>query len=206
MRRLRALMLAGGLMVAGAVAAQTTPPAPQAPASGPEPTPQPAPAAPGPILPDAPASLPVPPPEPAPEPQAEVPAAPEPKAPEEPEEPKPPMKRARYDVAILQALDKVTAETIRFEAPVGQPIRYKSLVFTVRACELSAPDEPTPDAVAYLTIDSQPKPVQGRPTPPARQVFRGWMYAASPGLNPVEHPVYDAWLITCRAASPVRGG
>ena len=62
------------------------------------------------------------------------------------------------------------------------------------------------DAVAYLTIDSQPKPVQGRPTPPARQVFRGWMYAASPGLNPVEHPVYDAWLITCRAASPVRGG
>ncbi len=131
---------------------------------------------------------------------------PEPKAPEAPEEPKPPMKRARYDVAILQALDKVTAETIRFEAPVGQPIRYKSLVFTVRACELSAPDEPAPDAMAYLTIDSQPKAVPGRPTPPARQVFRGWTYAASPGLNPVEHPVYDAWLITCRAASPGKAG
>ena len=38
--------------------------------------------------------------------------------------------------------------------------------------------------------------------PPPRQAFRGWMYAASPGLNPLEHPVYDAWLITCRAAAP----
>jgi len=202
MRRLRALILFGGLALAGAVTAQTTAPAPEAPS----PTPEPAPPQPDPILPDAPTALPVPPPEPAPEPQPEPAPEPEPQAPQEPEEPKPPMKRARYDVAILQALDKVTAETIRFEAPVGQPIRYKSLIFTVRACELSAPDEPTPDAVAYLTVDSQPKPVQGRPTPPARQVFRGWMYAASPGLNPVEHPVYDAWLITCRAASPVSGG
>lgn len=116
------------------------------------------------------------------------------------------MKRARYDVAIIQALDKVSAETIRFEAPVGQPIRYKSLVFTVRACELSAPDERAQDAMAYMTVDSQPRPVAGRPTPPVRQTFRGWMYASAPGLNPLEHPVYDAWLITCRAATPAKAG
>ena len=199
MRRLRPLILGvslTALVAAGAVVAQT---APEAPAAAPPTALPPAPAA------EAVAPLPVPPPEPAPE----IAAEPEPKtprAPEPPPEPKPPIKRARYDVAIIQALDKVSAETIRFEAPVGQPIRYKSLVFTVRACELSAPDERAPDAMAYMTVDSQPRAVAGRPTPPARQIFRGWMYAAAPGLNPLEHPVYDAWLITCRAATPARAG
>lgn len=199
MRRLRPLILGvslTALVAAGAVVAQT---APEAPATAPPAAPPPAPA------PEAVAPLPVPPQEPAPE----IAAEPEPKtprAPEPPPEPKPPIKRARYDVAIIQALDKVSAETIRFEAPVGQPIRYKSLVFTVRACELSAPDERAPDAMAYMTVDSQPRAVAGRPTPPARQIFRGWMYAAAPGLNPLEHPVYDAWLITCRAATPARAG
>jgi hypothetical protein len=112
------------------------------------------------------------------------------------------LKRARYDVAILQALDKVTAETLRFEAAVGQPVRYKTLVFTVKACEQSAEDEPQEDSIAYMTVDSQPRPAPGKPAPPPRQVFKGWMYASSPGLNPLQHPVYDAWLITCRAAAP----
>jgi len=112
------------------------------------------------------------------------------------------IKRARYDVAVLQALDKVTAQTVRFEAAVGRPVRYKSLVFTVKACERSTGDEAVEDSIAYLTVDSQPKAAPGKPTPPARQAFKGWMYASSPGLNPLEHPIYDAWLITCRAAAP----
>lgn len=112
------------------------------------------------------------------------------------------LKRPRYDIAVLQALDKVTAETVRFEAAVGQPVRYKTLVFTVRACEQAAEDEPQEDSIAYLTVESQPKPVTGRPTPPPRQVFKGWMYASSPGLHPLQHPVYDAWLITCRTNAP----
>jgi len=37
---------------------------------------------------------------------------------------------------------------------------------------------------------------------PPKQAFKGWMYASSPGLNPLEHPVYDAWLIACRTAAP----
>ncbi|HEY8617705.1 MAG TPA: DUF2155 domain-containing protein [Phenylobacterium sp.] len=114
-----------------------------------------------------------------------------------------PVRRARYDVAILQALDKVTAETLRFEAAVGRPVRYKNLIFTVRACERSAPDEPVEDSIAYLTVDSQPRPERGKPAPPARQAFKGWMYASSPGLNPLQHAGYDAWLITCRAARPL---
>jgi hypothetical protein len=113
-----------------------------------------------------------------------------------------PVRRARYDVAVIEALDKVTAESLRFEAAVGRPVRYKSLVFTVKACERSAPDEPFDDSIAYLTVDSQPRPAPGRPALAPRQAFKGWMYASSPGLHPLEHPVYDAWLITCRAAAP----
>ncbi len=116
------------------------------------------------------------------------------------EKPADPTRRARSGAAIIQAIDKVTAETLRFEAPIGQPIRYKTLVFTVRACETTAPDEDTPDSMAYMTIDSQPKSLTGRAPPPPKQVFRGWMSAASPGLNPLQHPVYDAWLIACRAS------
>ncbi|HEX5380424.1 MAG TPA: DUF2155 domain-containing protein [Phenylobacterium sp.] len=115
-------------------------------------------------------------------------------------------KRTRYDIAILQALDKVTAETVRFEAAVGQPVRYKTLLFTVKACEQSAEDEPQEDSIAYITVDSQPKAAPGKPNPSPRQVFKGWMYASSPGLNPLQHPVYDAWLITCRAAAPPKPG
>jgi hypothetical protein len=194
-----------GLACAGLSNAQPSPPpGPAAPA--PPSTPAPAPG------PDA-AGLPAgaPPPEEAP-PEALAPppsvtpppvqtAAP-PSAPAAPEKPPEPIKRARSNVAILQALDKVTAQSMRFEAEVGKPVRYKNLVFTVKACERAAPDEPMDDSIAYLTIESQPKAAPGKPTPAPRQVFRGWMYASSPGLNPLEHPAYDAWVITCKAPAP----
>lgn len=148
------------------------------------------------------------PPMPAPPLEAEK-AEPEPevaaKPPEEKAAPEPPAaKRIRHNVAILQAIDKITAETLRFEAQVGKPVRYKNLVFTVRACERATAEEAMEDAIAYVEIDSQPRAQPGRSSPPARRAFRGWMYASSPGLNPLEHPVYDAWVITCRAPVPAQ--
>ncbi|QUD88130.1 DUF2155 domain-containing protein [Phenylobacterium montanum] len=119
-----------------------------------------------------------------------------------PSKPVEPLKRPRYAVAVLQALDKVSAETLRFEAPINQPIRYKSLIFIVRACETTAPDETITDAVAHVEIISQPKGPDDQPPPPGKQVFRGWIYANSPGLNLFQHPVYDAWLIACKTAAP----
>jgi len=201
------LVLAGSLAGGGAWALQnapqqppTAPVAPTAPA--PVVAPQPSRPTPGP-RPVAPAATPAPTPStsasgaPA---QASPAAKPAAAATDKPAEP---LKRARSSVAILQALDKVTTETMRFEAPVGQPIRYKTLIFTVRACETTAPDEDAPDSVAYVTVDTQPKALPGRVAPPGRQIYKGWMYANSPGLNPLEHPVYDAWLIACKTSAPV---
>src|SRR6202012_4013297 len=113
-----------------------------------------------------------------------------------------PVKRPRRTAAILQALDKTTAETLRFEAPIGQPVRYKDLIFVVHACEDAAPELGHAGAAAHMEIQSSPRPIPGRVTPPTRQLFRGWMFANAPGLHPFEHPVYDAWLIGCRGAAP----
>ena len=129
----------------------------------------------------------------APAPQAKAapsPITPEPKA--------PPSRRPRFPVAILQALDKVTAESMRFEAPIGQPIRYHNLIFTVRSCETTTADEPGEDAMAFVEIEAQ-APNPARAAPLQRQIFKGWMFAAEPSINPLQHPVYDAWLIACKA-------
>ena len=116
--------------------------------------------------------------------------------------PPPPLKRPRYQAAVLQTLDKVTAETLRFEVPINKPVRYKSLIFVVRACETTAADEGFNDAASYVEIDSQPIPPDGKPPPLPRQVFRGWMFANGPGVHPFQHPVYDAWLIACKTDAP----
>lgn len=202
LQRIAWILVLSGLM-GGVVAAQPAPPQPAAAPTAPN-APAPAPETP------PPATVTAPPPAVVP-PISEKDVAPAP--PEKTEEAasaaaKPggePQRRPRYDVAVLQALDKVTAETLRFEAPVGKPIRYKTLVFTVRACEKTAPDEVLEDSIAYIEILSQPKAEPGHPVLPARQSFKGWMYASSPSLNPLEHPVYAAWVVSCRAAAPVAG-
>ena len=127
-----------------------------------------------------------------------APREPEPDAP-----PPPPLKRPRFASAILQATDKITAETLRFEAKVGESVRYKGLIVTLRACETTAADEESNDSVANLEILSQPQGVTGSAVVPAHSVFKGWTFASSPGLHPLEHPLYDLWLITCRTSAPV---
>lgn len=110
-----------------------------------------------------------------------------------------PQKRPRFASAILQAVDKTTAETLRFEAKVGEPVRYKGLVMTVHACEGAAPDEGYTDSYAHVDVQAQPEALARQP---ARIVFRGWMFASSPGMHPVEHPLYDVWLIACKTPAP----
>jgi hypothetical protein len=159
------------------------------------------------LAPPAASSAPPAPPPPAPPPTVLLPPAESDAAASDlgPLKPAAPVARPRRTAAVIQALDKTTAETLRFEAPVGQPIRYKDLVFTVHVCEDSAPELGQRGAAAHLEIDSSPRPIPGRATPPTRQLFKGWMFASSPGLHPFEHPVYDAWLIACRSAAPPPG-
>src|SRR5690606_22868359 len=111
----------------------------------------------------------------------------------------PPGVRQRRRIAVIQAVDKTTAETMRFEVEVGgRPVRFgKTLIFKARACEVSASDEMTEDAIAYMEVGVQPRGLAARTE--ARQVFRGWMFASSPSVSGMQHPVYDAWVVGCKA-------
>lgn len=112
-----------------------------------------------------------------------------------------PLVRPRYTTAVLQALDKVTAETLRFEAKVGEPVRYKDLVITVHDCEASAPNEAPKDSIVHMDVQYQPTVLSGGASA-VRQVFRGWMFAAAPGLHPFTNPIYDVWVIACKTSAP----
>lgn len=109
-------------------------------------------------------------------------------------DPQPQYPSTPMPVAVLQGLDKITARIYTFEAPVDQTIGFGTLKVTVRVCRKRPPEYP-PESAAFLEI------VEQRPEQEANALFKGWMFASSPGLNPLEHPVYDVWVIDCKTSS-----
>ncbi len=96
---------------------------------------------------------------------------------------------------IMRGLDKITGRAITLVAPLGQPIHFATLTITARYCYSTPAAEP-PETAAFVQIYDH------RPDQPERRVFSGWMYGSSPGLNGMEHPLYDVWVITCKAVAP----
>lgn len=94
---------------------------------------------------------------------------------------------------VLQGLDKVTARVQTFEAAIGQTVTFGTLQITVRACDRTPPTEP-PESAAFLDIYEAKQDEQ------RSDLFHGWMFASSPALNALEHPVYDVWVLECRVA------
>ncbi len=97
---------------------------------------------------------------------------------------------APYGSAVLQGLDKVTARVSTIEAPIGAAVRFGTLEVIVRHCDKRPPEE-TPESAAFLDI------WEVRPGEAAVTLFRGWMFASSPALSALEHPVYDIWVLEC---------
>ncbi len=99
-----------------------------------------------------------------------------------------------YPIAVLRGLDKVTARISTIEVPIGHAARFGTLEITVRTCDKRPPEEP-PESAAFLDIWDI------RQEQPAANLFRGWMFASSPALSAMEHPVYDVWLLDCISTS-----
>jgi hypothetical protein len=93
-------------------------------------------------------------------------------------------------VAVLQALDKVTARVKRLQVKVGQDATFGTLSVKVDTCRKAPPEDP-PESAAFLEITDK------KSSGPAQKVFSGWMFASSPALSAMDHPVYDIWVVDC---------
>ena len=95
-----------------------------------------------------------------------------------------------YPRVKLQSLDKVTAHTMTFEAKVGNTLKFGPLYMKVQSCQKSSPiDEP--ESTAFIQV------WEGETSETSEWVFSGWMFASSPGLSPMDHPIYDVWVLDC---------
>ncbi len=95
------------------------------------------------------------------------------------------------NTVVLRGLDKVTARVVTLEAKVGSTVIFGTLEITVRACDRSPPTEP-PESKVFFDI------YEIKPGEQKTDLFHGWMFASSPALNALEHPVYDIWVIQCK--------
>lgn len=95
-----------------------------------------------------------------------------------------------YPSVKLQSLDKITARTMTFEADVGSTLKFGPLFIRVQSCRKAPPIE-QPESAAFLQV------WEVTPEEKAQWVFSGWMFASSPGLSSMDHPVYDVWVLDC---------
>lgn len=137
---------------------------------------------------------------------------------------------SQEQMATLRALDKITGRSVDFEIEVGEPIVFGVLEIDLKVCFQTPPEEP-PESAAFLQImeadyvetntlteprlasevraemraagapDESPSVTESEDEP-AGPLFSGWMFASTPGLSALEHPVYDVWVIRCRQPSP----
>src|ERR1700731_4192784 len=102
--------------------------------------------------------------------------------------------------AAFSGLDKITGRIISFDAAIGETVQFGALQVTARACYTRPPTEAT-NTDAFIDVDEVT--LKGE----VKRIFTGWMFAASPGLHAVEHPIYDVWLTDCsqpiQAPAPV---
>lgn len=103
-------------------------------------------------------------------------------------------------VAVLRAIDKVSARTVTFDVPVDKTVKFgRSLFIKPRSCR-KASQLDTPESAAFLQVwEKTTDDADGEEK--AEWVFSGWMFASSPGLSAMDHPVYDVWVVDCKNAA-----
>lgn len=104
--------------------------------------------------------------------------------------------RIKNPTAVFSGLDKITGRIVSFEVKVDETVQFGALQMTARVCFTKPPTE-TPNTASFVEVEETG--TDGA----SRKVFSGWMFAASPGLHGIEHPVYDIWLVDCKGGTEV---
>src|SRR5215813_13617605 len=110
-----------------------------------------------------------------------------------------PARAIPMDTVVLQGLDKITARVSTINVPVGGTVEFGAFRITARACDKHPPEE-TPEAAAFLEV------VEVKPDEKPVLRFSGWMFASSPALSALEHPVYDLIVLDCLNSADSSGG
>ena len=99
-------------------------------------------------------------------------------------------------IAVFNGLDKITGRIISFEVAINETVQFGALQITPRVCYSRPPtDAPQTDAFAQVDEIDEQKQI--------KRIFSGWMFADSPGLHGVEHPIFDIWLTACKGGTVV---
>jgi len=103
----------------------------------------------------------------------------------------PPAQKIVNKKASFSGLDKITGRIISFDVAIDETVQFGALQVTPRVCYSRPPTE-TPNTDAFVEVDEVTLQSD------IKRIFTGWMFAASPGLHAVEHPIYDVWLTDCK--------
>jgi hypothetical protein len=104
----------------------------------------------------------------------------------------PPAQKIVNKKASFSGLDKITGRIINFDEDIGETVQFGALRVKTDAC-YTRPATEAANTDAFVEVDEIT--LQGE----VKRIFSGWMFAASPGLHGVEHPIYDIWLTDCKA-------
>ena len=104
--------------------------------------------------------------------------------------------KIKNPTAVFSGLDKITGRIVSFEVAVDETVQFGALQLTPRVCYSRPPTE-SPKTTGFLEVDEVTLDNK------YRRIFTGWMFAASPGLHAIEHPIYDVWLVDCKGGTDV---
>ena len=94
------------------------------------------------------------------------------------------------NAALMQAMDKVTGRVNKITVPVKGKIAFGDFSLVLRACK-KRPAEETPENFAFIDVTDKSFGSD------EYNIFRGWIISSTPGINAIEHPIYDVWLLEC---------
>lgn len=104
--------------------------------------------------------------------------------------------RIKNRVAVFSGIDKITGVTHTFDVYIDETVKFGQLEITPRVC-YSRPVTEEPKTTSFVEVDEITLDRR------IRRIFTGWMFAESPGLNAIEHPINDVWLVNCKQTSDV---
>lgn len=104
--------------------------------------------------------------------------------------------RIKNPTAVFSGLDKITGRIVSFEVATDETVQFGALQLTPRICYSRPPTE-SPNTTSFVEVDEVTLENS------YRRIFTGWMFASSPGLSGIEHPVYDVWLVECKGGTEV---